>query len=60
LVDININKYIEMHGQQNIKKKIYECCIDRRSDVAQMLSGQGVDLSSLRRRSEGVWWLCSV
>ena len=27
---------------------------------SQMLSGQGVDLTSLLRRSEGVWWLCSV
>ena len=29
------------------------CCIHRRPDVSQM-SGQGVDLSSLLRRSEGV------
>jgi len=36
------------------------CCIHRRSDVSQMLSGQGVDLTSLLRRSGGVWWLCSV
>ena len=30
------------------------CCIHRRSDVSQMLSGQCVDLSSLLRRSEEV------
>jgi hypothetical protein len=32
----------------------------RWSNVSQILSGQGVDPTSLLRRSEGVWWLCSV
>ena len=39
---------------KNEKSRRHQFCIHRRSDVSQMLSGQGVDLSSLLRRSEGV------
>ena len=57
-LELDFNVRIAMHWRHTSRYgrtsriRINSCCIHWRSDVSQMSSGQGVDLSLLLRRSE--------